>query len=65
MDDGLHSQEMAAPCIMTGTELPKSKARQLEGVVAYFYAFDIAYDMQQRPVATLLGQRLRHPDLRL
>jgi hypothetical protein len=43
---------------MTGKELPISKARPLEGVVVYFYAFDFAYDMQQRVVATLLGQRL-------
>ena len=43
---------------MNQTEIPSPVARQLQGVVVYFYAFDFAYDMQPQPVTTLLGQVL-------
>ncbi len=43
---------------MSETSISPTEPPQLHGAVVYFYACDIAYDMQQTAVTSLLGQRL-------
>jgi hypothetical protein len=43
---------------MSETSIPPTETRHLRGAVVYLYSFDIAYDMQQVVVSSLLGQRL-------
>jgi hypothetical protein len=43
---------------MTLSDKPEPDAAALCGEVVYFYAFDLAYDMQRTALESLLGQRL-------